>query len=93
MAGLDAAEVEDVKIAVDELCSLAIGTAAATDQLVIEFAATADGLRVEATLPDGEEPEIDELGRAILDATVDAIEFDPDALGGGFRLTKHRRGH
>lgn len=96
-AGLDAAEVEDVKIAVDELCSLAIdGLAASTSpaphDLIIEFVATEDGLSVEATLPAGDEPEIDELGRAILDATVDMIEFDREALGGGFRLTKSHHG-
>lgn len=91
-AGLDAAEVEDVKIAVDELCSLAIDAAVSSDHLAIEFAAVDGGLLVEATLPAGDVPEIDELGRAILDATVDTIEFDREALGGGFRLLKSHHG-
>lgn len=91
-AGLDAAEIEDVKIAVDELCSVAIDAAAADAELILEFQAVESGLMVEATIPADREPAIDELGQAILDATIDAIEFDHSVLGGGFRVTKSRRG-
>lgn len=92
-AGLDAAEIEDLKIAVDELCSLAIGSSATTGPLVVEFRSADGRLTIEATAPAAErEVEIDELSLAILTATVDSHEFDPEALGGGFRLTKSRRG-
>ena len=99
-AGLDAAETEDVKIAVDELCSLAIDAAAdgAVDDappgsLSFEFSAGQGGLSVEVSAPAARsEVIIDELAEAILDATVDSYAFDPDTLGGGFRLTKSHRG-
>lgn len=91
-AGLDAAEVEDVKIAVDELCSVAIDAAGADAELTLEFRATDGGLVVEATIPSQREPTVDELGQAIVDATVDTIEFDHATLGGGFRVTKSHRG-
>ena len=90
-AGLDAAEIEDVKIAVDELCSVAI-EAGSPGRLALEFRAVDGGLVVEASVPADHAPEIDELGRAILEATVDEIEFDHAALGGGFRVTKSHRG-
>lgn len=92
-AGLSAAEIDDVKIAVDELCALAIATTSPDDHLSIDFMATDQGLSVEVTVPHGHEPEIDELGRAILEATVDSVEFEPEVLGGGFRVAKSRSDH
>lgn len=91
-AGLDAEEVDDVKIAVDELCSVAIAASAETASLLLEFVAIDGGLMVEATLPAGTRIEVDDMGRAILEATVDELEFDEHTLGGGFRLTKNHRG-
>lgn len=91
-AGLDAAEIEDVKIAVDELCSVAFDAAEADAELTLEFLAVDGGLMVEAAIPSPREPAVDELGQAILDATVDAIEFDHATLGGGFRVTKSHSG-
>ena len=91
-AGLDTGEIEDVKIAVDELCSVAFDGAGDGTELSLDFAAVDGGLAVEATIPSDGEPEIDELGRAILEATVDSIEFDHAALGGGFRVVKRHRG-
>jgi anti-sigma regulatory factor (Ser/Thr protein kinase) len=88
-AGLDAEEVDDVKIAVDELCALAM---AATDRdtvLTIEFVAVDGELVVEGDTGTG--LELDEMGRAILGATVDELELTDTTGGGGFRLTKKRR--
>lgn len=91
-AGLDAAEIEDVKIAVDELCSVAIDTEPAAAELTLEFRGVDGGLVVEATIPADREPAVDELGRAILEATVDTIELDQATLGAGFRVTKNHSG-
>lgn len=91
-AGLDTEEIDDVKIAVDELCSVAIAVIADSDALLLEFVAVDDGIMVEATLPTGTEIELDEMATAIVDATVDTLEFDHDVLGGGFRVTKNHRG-
>ena len=90
-AGLDAAEIEDAKIAVDELCSVSIAGAHADAALSIEFVATDGGLTVETSCPADNEPSLDELAQAILDATVDTLEFDHGSLGGGFRFTKLHR--
>ncbi len=90
-AGLDAEEVEDVKIAVDELCSITIAASVPHDVLTIDFVADRGRLRIVATAPGAGAMAVDEMGQAILGATVDT--FDLDAGGrGGFQLTKSRRG-
>lgn len=90
-AGLDAGEVEDIKIAVDELCSVAIAASTEDQVLSLQFIATDDGLQVEATIPTSDAMEVDEMGQAIISATVDAFTWtvgDP----GGFHLAKSHRG-
>ncbi|MGI9596216.1 MAG: hypothetical protein ACR2QK_08650 [Acidimicrobiales bacterium] len=89
-AGLTTEEIDDVKIAVDELCSLVMAVSTETDRLTLTFLATDNGVTIEATGPSGAELEIDDLARAILDATVDKLELSDSTLGAGFRLTKHR---
>ena len=91
-AGLTAEEIEDVKIAVDELCSLVMAVSTDADRLSLRFAADEHGMTIEATGPPEGELEIDDLTRAILDATVDKLELDGSTRGRGFRLTKHRTG-
>ncbi|MEL7209054.1 MAG: ATP-binding protein [Actinomycetota bacterium] len=91
-AGLDAAEVEDVKIAVDELCSIAMATADPSAVITLQFVAAAGRLQVEASVPTTHELTVDAMGQAILDATVDTFDChrrDP----GGFHLVKSHRGH
>ena len=92
-AGLSADEVEDVKIAVDELCSIVMDAAADSERLELRFLAKAGRLVVEATGPADGALEVDELARAILDATLDHLELGDEAPGGGFRFTKNRSGH
>jgi len=90
-AGLDAEEVEDVKIAVDELCSIAMAATTATDEVLsLEFVAVDGELRIEATIPSAEGMELDDMARAILGATVDTFAFGGGGRG-GFQLTKSRR--
>jgi serine/threonine-protein kinase RsbW len=91
-AGLTTEEIDDVKIAVDELCSLVMAVAAESDRLRLTFLANENGITIEAAGPSDGELEIDDLARAILDATVDKLELDDSTLGVGFRLTKHRSG-
>ncbi|MEM9565728.1 MAG: ATP-binding protein [Actinomycetota bacterium] len=89
-AGLNADEVEDVKIAVDELCSIIIAGSDGGDQIGLTFEARDRSLVVEANAPAAGALEVDELARAILDATVDELVLGAEAAG-GFRLTKHGR--
>jgi serine/threonine-protein kinase RsbW len=91
-AGLDTEEIDDVKIAVDELCSAAIAALADSATIRLAFVGTGHGLTVEAHLPTKTEIDIDDFRSAILDATVDTVVVDDKTLGGGFRLTKNHRG-
>lgn len=90
-AGLDTTEVEDVKIAVDELCSIAIASATPDASLAMEFRVGPGRLRIEASLPTAYALAVDAMGRAILDATVDTFDFH-DHDRGGFHLIKSHRG-
>lgn len=90
-AGLDAEEVEDIKIAVDELCSVAIAASTEERVLSLEFVAADGGLRVEATIPATGAVEVDEMGQAIINATVDSFTWDVGDPG-GFHLAKIHRG-
>lgn len=92
-AGLSAEEVEDVKIAIDELCSIFIAAAdAGRDRIGLRFGASASGLVIEADGPSGGALEIDDLARTILDATVDELVVGPEVGHGGFRVSKLRSG-
>ncbi len=91
-AGLTAEQIDDVKIAVDELCSLVMAASADTDRLAMRFLADDNGIIIEATGPSGGRLEVDDLAEAILDATVDELVLDDAGLGAGFRLIKHRTG-
>ncbi len=89
-AGLTTSEIEDVKVAVDELSSVAME--ATTDPLQLRFISSSTGMEVEVLLPPGRDLEIDELGRVILEATVDELVVYGDSQGRGFRVTKCGRG-
>ena len=92
-AGLTTDEVEDVKIAVDELCSLLIAAAGGHDRIGLRFESSRSGLTVEADGPSTGVIEVDDLAHTILAATVDELVVGPEAASGGFRLVKRRRGH
>lgn len=90
-AGLDAEEVEDIKIAVDELCSLAIAASAEDRVLSLEFVAADGALHVEAAIPTSGPIDVDEMGTAIIEATVDTFAWNAGEPG-GFHLAKSHRG-
>lgn len=92
-AGLSAEEVEDVKIAVDELCSVFIAAAGDSDRMQLRFVADDAALVVEADGPPGGELVVDDLAQTILDVMVDELAVGHAAPAGGFRLIKQRRGH
>ncbi len=90
-AGLDAEEVEDVKIAVDELTSVAIAAASPGADLRLRFTAQPGSLRIDGTVPTSDPLAVDEMGEAILSATVDRHTCDAGTPG-GFELVKSHRG-
>ena len=90
--GLTVEELEDLKIAIDELCTVVIeaGDGEALE-LVLELAP--GSLTVRGTRGGVPGAELDELVTMILEATVDAYGFEVDGDGISFVLRKGRGDH
>jgi len=89
--GFDVEEIEDLRVAVDELASLVVESADGGD-LAVQFAVCDDILRIEgeATLVAGQsEVRVDDLTAQILAAVVD--EWDFSAEDGNVRFACTRR--
>ena len=83
--------IEDLRIAVDELCYLLVGAEGRPGTITMRFAVEGDALRVVAGGPAGDDqPQLGELSAQILAATVDA--HDVSHLDGRVtcRLTRRR---
>jgi serine/threonine-protein kinase RsbW len=89
-AGLDIAEIDDVKIAVDELCSILIEAADGAEPLALDLNGAEGSLTVEMVTSTGAEAVLDELAAAILGATVDDLDTDVEGGRARWRLTKTR---
>jgi serine/threonine-protein kinase RsbW len=87
--GFDVDEIEDLRVAVDELSSLLVG-ASGNGQLELSFAPREDGLEIEgrASVGDGFEPAVDDLTRQILTVVVDEYEVDAGDGEARFRCVK-----
>ena len=90
--GLD--DVEDLRIAVDELCAVILAHTEPTSMIVVAFEVTGDAVSVRAVAParadlaEQAEVEVDELSRLILLAAADdhgVIRHDGEIVG---RLSK-----
>ena len=86
-------EVDDLRIAVDELCHAIMGTPAATHigTLEIHFSILSDGIVIEATCPNVTAPRLNELSAAILAAVVDEHELSGNGGTSRFRMVKRVR--
>jgi serine/threonine-protein kinase RsbW len=86
--GFDVEEIEDLRVAVDELASIVVDAAGGGD-LVVQFAVRDDSLRIEgeATLSPSraENAKVDDLTAQILAAVVD--EWDLSTHEGCVRFT------
>lgn len=86
-------EIEDVKIAVDELCFTLVGSRGRPGTLSLRYVMDADQLVIEGSgSHDGStaDPTPSELSSQILAAVVDEHELSRDADGVRFRLVKRR---
>ncbi len=86
-------QVEDVKIAVDELCFALVGTKGRDGSLTLVYRLQADRLIIEGTgdFADGEaRPATSELSTRILSAVVDEHGVDERDGAIRFRLVKRR---
>jgi serine/threonine-protein kinase RsbW len=87
--GFDVDEIEDLRVAVDELSSILVDLAS-NDELELAFMPTIDGLEIEGRtrVEDSASPAIDELTRQILSVVVDEYGLENTAGEARFRCVK-----
>lgn len=85
-------EVEDLRLAIDELCFALLGKGHVEGSLHLHYAINAEALEIEGhadgPVADHRRPHLTELSERILDALVDEHSLDAD--GHRFRLVKRR---
>lgn len=91
--GWDVDTIEDLRIAVDELCIAAIDAAAAGGDLRLEYRWDRETVRVEGTrpAPARPNPRVSDLSTEILDALADEWHIDGDDTTCRFTLVKRLR--
>jgi serine/threonine-protein kinase RsbW len=87
--GFDVDEIEDLRVAVDELSSILVD-APGGEQLELAFTPSADGIEIEGRRPVDATtaPAIDELTRQILAAVVDEYGVENESGEARFRCVK-----
>ena len=94
--GFNVDEVEDVKIALDELCFSLLGDGAGSGTLDLRFVLEPGALVIEGAGPsDGaqdRDEETEEFAALLLAALVDEHEISRDGEELRFRLVKHQTG-
>jgi len=92
--GLAYEEVDDLRIAIDELCHAIMAPSISGDgsrTLRIHFTALADAVEIEGTCPGDITPRLDELSAAILAAVADEHELSGGDGTSRFRMVKRVR--
>lgn len=88
-------EVEDLRIAIDEVCFSLVGPKGRAGTITLRYLLDGDQLAVEGVgrFTDGlaNEPAMSALSEQILAAVVDECEMSAGAEGPTFRLVKRRR--
>jgi serine/threonine-protein kinase RsbW len=87
--GFDVDEIEDLRVAVDELSSILVDLAG-SEQLELAFTPTVDGIEIEGRthVDDTTPPAIDELTQQILAAVVDEYGVENASGEARFRCVK-----
>ncbi len=93
--GFTLEEVDDLRIAIDELCFSLVGRNGRPGTITLRYVMDADGLVVEGAghFVDraNEEPRLSPLSLQILKAVTDGCQVDPGEDGPTFRLFKRRQ--
>jgi serine/threonine-protein kinase RsbW len=88
-------EVDDLRIAIDELCFSLVGTSGREGTVTVRYHLLPDGLVVEGEghFTDGmhHAPLLSPLSMQILHSLADECELEPGLEGPTFRLVKRRR--
>jgi serine/threonine-protein kinase RsbW len=87
-------EVDDLRLAIDELCFALIGSRGRTGTVQLRYVVQPDGLEVEGTghfVDDGPDPVLNDFSEQILDALVDEHQLVAADGKPHFRLSKRRQ--
>ena len=88
-------EVDDLRIAIDELCFSLVGPRGRSGTVTVRYEILPDGILVEgaAHFNDGDHhaPLLSPLSMQILDSVADECHLEPGLEGPSFRLVKRRR--
>jgi serine/threonine-protein kinase RsbW len=88
----DLRDIEDLRVAVDEMCAVLIDGASPDVELELRYRTDGDELEIVGTCDQpGEPPEIHPVALELLSMTSDAFEIDGDGTTRSFRLLKRRR--
>lgn len=91
-ADLSIEDVEDLRIAVDELTYALVGDEPADELLTLKYTASPGLVEIEGSIPAAGRPvEMDEVSKSIIGAVVDEHEIVDDGVTRRFRLTKRSR--
>jgi len=91
-AGLSIGDLEDLRIAVDELAFALIGDEGSDAPLTLRFFAAEGLVEIEGVcVANGTAPELGQLARTIVDAIADEHEIGEDSESRRFRLVKRSR--
>lgn len=91
-ANLSIEDVEDLRIAVDELTYAVLGDEPADQLLTLKYTAAPGLVEIEGSIPaPGLPVEMDEVSKSIIGAVVDEHEVVDDGVTRRFRLTKRGR--
>ena len=91
-AELSIDDVEDLRIAVDELTYALVGDEPSNDILTLTYTAAPGVVEIEGSFPaSGPAVEVSDLSKSIIAAVVDTHEVVDDGRGRRFRFTKRSR--
>ncbi len=89
--GFDLRDIEDLRVAVDEMCAAVIDGAQPDTDLDLVYRTDGDQLTIEGTCTQaGQAPELHPVAVELLTMTADAFEVASDGRVRSFRLVKRR---
>jgi len=90
-AGFTLEDIEDLRVAVDEVCAILIEGAGDDAEVELRYRVGIDELVIEGACPNGAgEPELHPVARELLAMTADEYEVGRDGASVVFRLVKRR---